>query len=208
MSTRFFKPLAVAAIVLCAFAVRPAQAALISLDQATIDSFTQVASSEAGTTTSPIVKSTVSGNPWTKFTTNFDVAVSGSQSADVGVALGGVDWSAYDEFGLGIANVNENAWDFEIFVYDGVTLNSSGVVSLSPDFTFYSVTVDLTGLDKTNIEAVFVRVSGVVPLGDDNDDFTAEYRITAIPEPVSLLLMGLGLGLLGLVAGRRNRTEV
>lgn len=190
----------------------------VTLDQATLDTFTQIGSSPDGTTIITFPQpSTATGDPWTKFTTLFDFtpppAAGSFQSVDVGITGQNLNWSGYGYTSLDllIVNANENYWNFQLFVRDGSGgVNSSGAVSLGPDappvslldFTLFSAS--LAGLNLSDIDDIFIKISANVPPGAG--DYTAEYAVAPdpvpVPEPHSLILIGSGLLCLGVV-GRK-----
>lgn len=182
----------------------PALANTVTLDPATIQTFTFLdgVNTTAGQTTTNMISLGIQAN--SAFS-----ELSTANSVDIGSTSIMLDSSA-TFLSLDVSNINETFWDFELFVTDGIT-TQSGVVTMTPDGSVVTLTVDLAGLDLNNPLTVFVRVNNPM-LGDDvtipeGASGAAEFRITStplsVPEPGTLLL--LGLGLLGIPAIARLR---
>jgi len=122
-------------------------------------------------------------------------------SADIGASGLGLNWSGFDTFSLNVANDNENSWSFSVSVSDGATTATS-TSQLLPNNSLASLfSVDITGLNLSTINSVFVTVSAELPI--DGNDRTAEYTISTVPVPAAAWLFGSALGLLG---WRRRRS--
>lgn len=180
-----------------AFAVPlQASAMVVSLSPASIKSFTQISA-----TGSPATIKTSESPAGAGFTTVWGFAVSGVNSADIGASGLGLDWSGFDTFSLNVANDNENSWSFSVSVWDGATTATS-TSQLLPNNSLASLfSVDITGLNLSTINSVFVTVSAELPI--DGNDRTAEYTISTVPVPAAAWLFGSALGLLG---WRRRRS--
>lgn len=182
----------------------PVLANTVTLDPATIQTFTFLdgVNTTAGQTTTNMISLGIQAN--SAFS-----ELSTANSVDIGSTSIMLDSSA-TFLSLDVSNINETFWDFELFVTDGVT-TQSGAVTMTPDGSVVTLTVDLAGLDLNDPLTVFVRVNNPM-LGDDvtipeGASGAAEFRITStplsVPEPGTLLL--LGLGLLGIPAITRLR---
>lgn len=174
-----------------------------TLTLAQLATFTQVGSS--GNTTPVTTLTNVSATS-AEFTTVWPfspVAAMGAASANVGNLGLSLDLTGNSNFALSVLNDNENSWTFELFVVDGsAVVASSGAFSIAVGSSMDLVT-SLAGLDAADITGIYVQVSGVLPL--DNGDRTAEYNITPVPEPASMLLLGTGLLGLGVLTRKWNR---
>lgn len=171
-------------------ATAPALADPVTFDLTTIDTFTQVHADPDSAFHK--VESTAFGNPFTRFTNDFE-PITGPGEAWVGLTGLNLDWSSYDSFQLWIMNENESSWDFQIIVKDSdATQSFTPLVSLVPgQSTVLSANLN-NGLDKSDIDMVLVRLTGDLPR-NDNGDITAEYLVSSVPEPGMLVLLGMSL---------------
>lgn len=176
-----------------------ASAANITLTQTQIDAFTFSFAKSSSNVTSG------SNNMGGFFDVNFD---STSPGAGLGVfELTGLSiaYTAGDVFSLLFTNNNFSTWDFEVFVTTDGGSFSSGVTSIVPGT---SASLGATLASGSTITAIEIRVSGTIPNTNNppgNPDVAADWRVQAVPEPGSLLLMGSGLAALSLLARRRSR---
>jgi len=155
-----------------------ATAAIVSLSPADIQAFTQLSGSG-----SPVTFKTAQSATGASYTTLWSFAVTGAQSADIGLCCLGYDWSGKDTFALAIANHNESPWSFSVSVSDGAGTATSATQTLAPGGIDTLFSVDISGLNLAAIQSVFVTVSAVLPI--NGIDRTAEYRITVVPLPAS-----------------------
>lgn len=104
---------------------------------------------------------------------------------------------AGDTFELSLENVNENAWDFAVTIFDGA-VQTSGPISL-PNGNSHTFSFVLNGA----MTEVWLTVGGALPV--NGSDRNAEYRLVAVPEPASLALLGAGLLALGKTLRKAKR---
>jgi len=143
--------------------------------------------------TGPVEPMTTQGvtSPAVGYTTTWGNTASGYQSANIGTNALNLDLTGINSFQLSVLNDNDSTWDFELFV-GGI---GSGVVAVPID-TSALLTVDVSSLGA-GVSSVYLQVSGDLPI--NGDDFTAEYKISPVPEPASMLLLGTGLLGLGVM---------
>lgn len=128
------------------------------------------------------------------YTVGWAAGVTGAVIADF--RLGAVSiGSSGDDFQFYLTNTDEHPWTF------GASINGGAIVSagqLAPDarffFDFLGITAPVTQVD--------LFVGRTVPVGPSQDR-VAEFQVSAIPEPGTLLLIGTGLT--GLALRRRRR---
>jgi hypothetical protein len=120
-------------------------------------------------------------------------------------SLGMGNLSGYGTYALYIENVNENPWEFSLYIEDGDSRYQSEWTEIAVG-SGKTLVLDLTDLsiNLNAITSIGFNIAGNVPLGTDEDDYTFEAKVSPVPEPCTLLLVGSGL-LLGLY--RRNRKQ-
>lgn len=125
--------------------------------------------------------------------------------------LGASDLSGFDQFALNFSNANNSKWSVQLFLQTaGINNYQSAWTSLSPGDSA-TLALNLTGrLALDNITAIGFRIGSYMlgssydpnynPLFPSESD-DAHMKVSAIPEPATMLL--LGTGLLGFIIRKR-----
>ena len=119
------------------------------------------------------------------------------------------DWTTNTSFQQHIINRDESPWSFTASIYDGTTTFDSETLLLegtvggqiNPGITDGTLFIDLSAVDKANIEWVRFSVSGILPV--NNYDRVSEYEllvqfedVNPIPLPPSELLFSSAIAML------------
>jgi len=119
------------------------------------------------------------------------------------------NWTSYTSFQQHIINRDESPWSFNASIYDGTTTFDSETLLLegtiggqiNPGTTDGTLFIDLSTVDKANIEWVRFSVSGILPV--NNYDRVSEYElliqfedVNPVPLPPGALLFSSAIALL------------
>ncbi len=144
-------------------------------------------------------------------------------------ALGLSSLSGFDKFSEVIENQNENAWKYNLFFNVGYTdwgetnyyvqntwteIAAGGSQVMTLDFSNAQVyggaysgdwkDLNTIGFNWDHISSIGLNIGADVPLGADKEDYTFETKVSPVPEPATLLLLGFGLLAVGLVLRKQQ----
>ncbi len=148
----------------------------------------------------------------------------GSEPTNSALGLGSL--AGYDAYQLSFANTNENPWYYNLFFTSGdylvegswLEIPTGGMSTVSLDFSNARVydwpslaelewedLSDIEDLDLSDISSIGFSIGADVPMpgryGDT--DYVFETTVAPVPEPGSMML--LGMGILGLFGLKRKR---
>lgn len=117
--------------------------------------------------------------------------------------------TGYDTFQLVVTNLNENPWNFGLFV--GTPNINSIPASVAVDSSAI-LTLDLTTLSSpelASIDALGLYITENLPIigANGRQDFTAEFSAAPVPEPGTMMLLGFGMLGLAIYGKRRMNKE-
>lgn len=131
--------------------------------------------------------------------------ISGDNYVSFGLSNQTLDWTGYSALELNIANLDTSVWSFYVSVTDAnaYTATSSSLAIAAGTGDLFSV--DLTGLNLSDITGIAVTAYASLPIGryDRSAQFSVESASPQVGVPVPATFAILGLGLMGLVYSRR-----
>lgn len=130
------------------------------------------------------------------YSVNWDSSAVGAYTATSGFTLGAARGVAGDTFTIILTNNNGSPWNFSVSINNGALSSGPFMVANGGGSRTFTFVLPAGGLTQ-----VSVTVGATLPIG--GTDRGAEYRITSVPEPTSMLL--LGTGLLGAAGAFRRR---
>lgn len=133
----------------------------------------------------------------------------------------GIDLSGYDSYSLSALNDNENPWAYQLYFrtkgdytvvneWQEIINQKSNIITL--DFkdayiggSIYNLidqhAANYLEIDLDQIDEIGFLIGGDLPVGPN--DYTFETEIEPIPEPATLLLLGIGLIGIGTISRKK-----
>ena len=203
-----FKKISQAAVLFSALAsAQFSSAAMVSLNLNDILGFSQIDFS--GSVSAESAQTNVDANGVTFLT--FWVSGNGQVSADIGSQGLSLDWSAYDTFAQSILNHDENTWNFSLSASDGIAIQRSSTIEITPGEE-QSLSVSLLPLSNlNNIEEIYITISANLPLPglDSVSEYELSFAVNEVPLPASSWFFSLSIAALMFVRskGSANRSK-
>ncbi len=176
-----------------------------------VEFFGYISDVESGNQWSPFAQMQIGTNFWG---TSGNTGYSGASCSDLGVG----DLTAYDEYTLSFLNTDDDTWWFNIFMNTGWTDDSwgednnyyeNGWTEVLPGH-YASLTIDLSTVENLDhVTAIGFNIGGNMGTGEGSDpskgDQFSGVRVNPVPEPSSMLLLGMGLfGFAGRVVRKKR----
>lgn len=121
--------------------------------------------------------------------------------------IGKNDVSGVDSFDLQIANINNSPWDLALFVQaaDTTHLSEYRTVANNDNATFQHFAFDLSALgdDADDVQFLGFAVRSMLTGTPSNPD-AFHVLVAPVPEPSTVMLMGLGCFVLAIYGKRRK----
>ncbi len=201
-----FKKISQAAVLFTALAsAQFSSAAVVSLNLNDILGFSQIDFS--GSVSAESAQTNVDANGVTFLT--FWVLGNGQVSADIGSQGLSLDWSAYDTFAQSILNHDENTWNFSLSASDGIAIQTSSTIEITPGEE-QSLSVSLLPLSNlNNIEEIYITISANLPLPglDSVSEYELSFAVNEVPLPASSWFFSLSIAALMFVRSKGSASR-
>ena len=201
-----FKKISQAAVLFTALAsAQFSSAAVVSLNLNDILAFSQIDFS--GSVSAESAQTNVDANGVTFLT--FWVLGNGQVSADIGSQGLSLDWSAYDTFAQSILNHDENTWNFSLSASDGIAIQTSSTIEITPGEE-QSLSVSLLPLSNlNNIEEIYITISANLPLPglDSVSEYELSFAVNEVPLPASSWFFSLSIAALMFVRSKGSASR-